>query len=72
MIAQGVIPAATKKIEKPAVVSTDSESEHEVLEAKVKPEDRKTFKWTEFYETTLEELLEKHMFDFDAASLELS
>ena len=81
-IAGSVIPAAFmeeepqeakfEEIEKPAVMSTDSESEQDLLDSKVKREDRKIFKWTPFYEEVLEELLVKHIFDFKLASEELN
>lgn len=55
-----------------AVVTTESESEIEQLENKIKPEEREMMKWTPFYEEALEESLLKSMFDFEGAARELS
>lgn len=55
------------------VMSTDSESENDpTLSAKRAGYRKEIFKWTEFYENKLEELLIKHMFDFIKVAQEFS
>jgi hypothetical protein len=55
------------------VMSTDSESENDpTIMAKRAGYRKEIFKWTEFYEDKLEELLIKHMFDFIRAAQEFS
>ena len=55
------------------VMSTDSESENDpTLPAKRAGYRREIFKWDEFYENKLEELLIQHMFDFVKAAQEFS
>lgn len=71
-VAPAPVQPQPERLRDGVVQSTDSESESDNLESRVKPEDRKQFKWTQFYEDLLEELLVKHMFDFTAASKEMS
>mmetsp|Transcript_18846 Transcript_18846/g.18514 ORF Transcript_18846/g.18514 Transcript_18846/m.18514 type:complete len:384 (-) Transcript_18846:24-1175(-) len=55
------------------VMSTDSESENDpTLPAKRAGYRREIFKWDEFYENKLEEILIQHMFDFTKAAHEFS
>lgn len=82
--AQGIIPTPvqeTSKIKTRAqrmrdegvVVSTDSESENDpTLFAKRAGYRKEIFKWTQFYENRLEEMLIKHMFDFIKVAHEFS
>lgn len=82
--ASGIIPVpkpqepqiksrAQRMKEEGCVMSTDSESENDpTIVAKRAGYRKEMFKWTEFYEGKLEELLVNHMFDFITASHEFS
>jgi len=82
--ANSVIPAAVQESpkvrskaqrirEEGCVVSTDSESDNDpTIQAKRAGYRKEVFKWTEYYENKLEELLITHMFDFIKAAYEFS